>query len=272
MVLATVQLLEEQQAQRLVTIAFAILCISFGLFATFRIAVQEVEVADIKSNFAASVSHELRSPITQIRLKGESLMYGLIDDPVELDEYYQSIVRESERLTWLVDNVLIMLLLRSNTLLLRPINVNDDDKGIESLMATVSMRDAVIETDLQLQNPIIRHDADAISQCLINLLSNAIKYSKDEKWVQVITRESIEGIEIAVVDKGIGIDTEDLQMIFQPFYRTKQGRNRKGTGIGLSITRHIMQAHGGRISVQSHIGTGSSFILHFPSELIEDIM
>ena len=202
-------------------------------------------------------------------------MYGLIDDPVELDEYYQSIVRESERLTWLVDNVLDYASIERGAThyLLRPISIHDTIiRVIESLMATVSMRDAVIETDLQLQNPIIRHDADAISQCLINLLSNAIKYSKDEKWVQIITRESIEGIEIAVVDKGIGIDTEDLQMIFQPFYRTKQGRNRKGTGIGLSITRHIMQAHGGRISVQSHIGTGSSFILHFPSELIEDIM
>ena len=103
--MATAKLMEEQQAQRLVTIAFAILCISFGLFATFRIAVQEVEVAEIKNNFAASVSHELRSPITQIRLKGESLMYGLIDDPIELDEYYQSII-ERVRLTWLVDNVL----------------------------------------------------------------------------------------------------------------------------------------------------------------------
>ena len=273
--MATAKLMEEQQAQRLVTIAFAILCISFGLFATFRIAVQEVEVAEIKSNFAASVSHELRSPITQIRLKGESLMYGLIDDPTELDEYYQSIVRESERLTWLVDNVLDYASIERGAThyLLRPVNLHDTIlRVIESLMATVSMRDATIETDLLLENPIVKHDADAISQCLINLLSNAIKYSKGEKWGKVIVRDTIGGIEVVVQDRGIGIDSQDLQMIFQPFYRTTQGRHRKGTGIGLSITRHIMRAHGGRVSVQSQIGKGSTFILHFPSDARKDII
>ena len=90
--------------------------------------------------------------------------------------------------------------------------------------------------------------------------------------MKVIVRDTIGGIEVVVQDKGIGIDSQDLQMIFQPFYRTTQGRHRKGTGIGLSITRHIMRAHGGRISVQSQIGKGSTFVLHFPSDVRKDII
>jgi signal transduction histidine kinase len=266
--------LNQDRLSRSMYIGFSVLCMLFGLFLTFRVASKEVEMANVKSHFAASVSHELRSPITQIRLKGESLLFGLAETEEELEEHYESIVRESERLSWLVDNVLDYAAIERNAkhYFLRPNNVNETvQRVVDSLIATLSMRDVEIEVDLGHSLPLLRHDPDAVSQCVINLLSNAAKYSKEEKYIRVATELTKKGIEISVTDHGIGICEDDLKKIFEPFFRSREesARRRKGTGIGLAITQHIMEAHRGDIHVSSKFDEGSTFRLRFPSELID---
>ncbi|MEC7983980.1 MAG: HAMP domain-containing sensor histidine kinase [Myxococcota bacterium] len=257
------------------SIGLSVLCLSFGLFLTFRVAANEVEVANIKSHFAASVSHELRSPITQIRLKGESLLFGLAETEEELTEHYEAIVRESERLSWLVDNVLNYAAIEQDSkhYVLRKNDLNETVRRVvDSLQVTLSMKNVEIELRLDSDLPFLRHDPDAVSQCVINLLSNAAKYSGEEKYILISTFQNSSGVDVSVEDQGIGISEEDLSHIFEPFFRSKEesARRRKGTGIGLAITKHIMEAHRGSILVRSRPGEGSTFTLRFPLELIED--
>ena len=243
-----------------------------GGYLSVRVTLNELNTANIKSNFAASISHEIRSPITQIRLKGEALLFDLVEED-ELQEHYESIVRESERLSWLVDNVLDYAVLErdSRSYLFREGDLNKViTRVVESVSSTLTMRDVHLELHLDPNLPKLRFDANGVSQCLINLINNAEKYSKEEKWISVSTRREVEGIEVRVSDRGIGISKEDSQDIFAPFFRSKEKEaiRRKGTGIGLSIVQTIILAHGGQVLVQSQLGKGSSFILQFPNELI----
>ena len=204
---------------------FSVLCMLFGLFLTFRVASKEVEMANVKSHFAASVSHELRSPITQIRLKGESLLFGLAETEEELEEHYEAVVRESERLSWLVDNVLDYAAIERNAkhYFLRPNSINETvQRVVDSLVATLSMRDVEIDVGLASSLPLLRHDPDAVSQCVINLLSNAAKYSRKTNIFVFATEQTKAGIEISVQDHGIGICEEDHKNIFEPFFRSER--------------------------------------------------
>jgi signal transduction histidine kinase len=268
--------LEEQSAlrrrQKLSLIGFALFVMLFGAILSTRVTVSELRTANIKSNFAASVSHELRSPITQIRLKGESLMFGLIRED-ELQDNYEAIVRESERLTWLVDNVLDYAAIErdNKSFVLREADLNAViQRVVDSLQVTLTMRDMEFELELDPELPMMRLDANALSQCVTNLLSNAEKYSREERWIRLKVRRVMGFVEVVVSDKGIGIPIDDIEHIFEPFFRSKekQALRRKGTGIGLAITKAIMQAHGGTVLVRSQLGNGSTFILQFPDELL----
>lgn len=271
-----VSTLEAQSAlrrqQKLSLIGFAVFVMIFGAVLSTRVTVSELRTANIKSNFAASVSHELRSPITQIRLKGESLMFGLVEED-ELQDNYESIVRESERLTWLVDNVLDYAAIErdNKSFVLREGDINlVIQRVVEGLQVTLTMRDMVFDVELMPDLPMMRFDANAVSQCVTNLLSNAEKYSKGERWIGVKVRQVVGFVEVLVSDHGIGIRAEDIEHIFEPFFRSKEQNalRRKGTGIGLSITKVIMQAHGGDVIVRSNLGQGSTFILRFPEDLL----
>ena len=268
--------LEEQsllrRRQKLSLIGFALFVMLFGAILSTRVTISELRNANIKSNFAASVSHELRSPITQIRLKGESLMFGLIRED-ELQENYEVIVRESERLTWLVDNVLDYAAIErdNKSFVLREADLNVIiQRVVDSLQVTLTMRDMEFELELDPDLPMMKLDANALSQCITNLLSNAEKYSRDERWIRLKVRRVMGFVEIVVSDKGIGIPAEDMDNIFEPFFRSKEKNalRRKGTGIGLAITKAIMQAHGGTVLVRSQLGSGSTFILQFPDDLL----
>lgn len=255
--------------QRIGVIGFAIAMMAVGAVLSARLVSRELDVARMKTDFAANVSHELRSPITQIRLKAESLMFGLADTPEEQDEHYQIILRESERLSRLVDNILNYAAIErgSTQYVLRPGSLAETtDRAVESVRTALEVRDMELEITIDYDLPIVHHDADAIAQCLINLISNAAKYSNPGGWIGILGRRVEGGVELAVSDRGIGIAAHDLRRIFDPYYRSRDAlaRRRKGTGIGLTITRYIMEAHGGNISVQSRPGQGSTFTLRFP--------
>lgn len=199
-------------------------------------------------------------------------MFGLVEED-ELQDNYESIVRESERLTWLVDNVLDYAAIErdNKSFVLREGDINlVIQRVVEGLQVTLTMRDMVFDVELMPDLPMMRFDANAVSQCVTNLLSNAEKYSKGERWIGVKVRQVVGFVEVLVSDHGIGIRAEDIEHIFEPFFRSKEQNalRRKGTGIGLSITKVIMQAHGGDVIVRSNLGQGSTFILRFPEDLL----
>ena len=192
----------------------------------------------MKTDFAANVSHELRSPITKIRLRAEALQYELLDTEEEKRDSYNSIVRETERLSRLVD----------------------------SCGEAIGESGVRIDIDVPHDMPVAWIDREAISQVMINLLSNAIKYGSSGGWVGVRVQDTQTAIEIAFSDHGDGIPMKDLPHVFGQFYRSPDTavRSKRGTGIGLTIVRYIVQAHGGTISVESTAGLGTTFLINLP--------
>lgn len=255
--------------QRIGILGFAVAMMAIGAMISARLISRELDIARMKTDFAANVSHELRSPITQIRIKAESLLFGLADTAEEQDAHYQIILRESERLSRLIDNILDYGAIErgSKQYILRPGHLADTtERAIESVNTALEVRDMVLEINIPHDLPEVMHDTDAIVQCLINLISNAAKYSEPGGWIGILGRRVEGGVELAVTDRGIGIAPHDLRRIFEPYFRSRDSlaRRRKGTGIGLTITHYIMEAHGGSISAQSRPGQGSTFTLRFP--------
>lgn len=252
-------------------VIFSLLTLLLGVIFTVRIVNREMDLAQMKTRFAANVSHELRSPLTQIRLKGEALMLGLADTPEEQQEYYRAIVRESERLGRLVDDVLDYALLPGGRHNLAPrirMSSLEDTvrRALDSIRSSEEVRRMDIDVDLPGDLPVVAHDVDAVVRCVINLVSNAAKYSKESNWIGVRARHVEGALEVSISDRGIGIHPQDLDRIFDPYVRGSDPRvgTKKGAGLGLTMTQEIMKAHGGKVLVQSRLGKGSTFTLRFP--------
>lgn len=249
-------------------IVLSIFMIVVGAFLSVRLVQRELDSARTKSEFAANVSHELRSPITQIRLKAESLQLGLAETEESRSRHYDVIVREAERLSRMVDNMLDFAAIErgQKTYAMRPGDLGASvQNSVEISMAAMEMRGMDIELELPEDLPPVSHDPDAIAQVMTNLLSNAAKYGKEANWIGV--RVYVDGGEVLVdvADRGIGIASAEQAAIFEQYYRSNdpKARRRKGTGIGLTVVKYIMDAHGGRITVRSSKGQGSTFTLHF---------
>jgi signal transduction histidine kinase len=255
--------------QQMAIVLLALLMIITGSVVTARMVGREMEVARVKADFAANVSHELRSPITQIRLKGESLQFGLPANEEELIEHYDVIVQESERLSRLVDNVLDFSAIERGAKRydLRPADLIETVRAaVEAARFTMETRGLDMAFTVPEGLPVVLHDPEAIGQVIQNLISNAAKYGLKGGWIGVSGGVGQRTVDISVSDKGMGISAEDLPQIFHKFYRSSNplARMQKGTGIGLTIVQYIMNAHGGSVSVKSSEGIGTTFTLHFP--------
>jgi signal transduction histidine kinase len=254
---------------RLVVILLAVFVFVAGLVLSARIVSREIEGARMKADFAANVSHELRSPITQIRLKGEALRLGLVDPGADTEAHHDAIIAQAERLSRLVDNVLDYAAIERGA---KKYTMRRDDLRLIVLHAVdIARRDfetrgLTIQTDLPDAIPHLMLDREAIGQVLVNLLSNAAKYGGDAQWVGVTVSVGQRAVELLVADRGIGIAREDLPRLFEHFFRSSdpEVRRRKGTGIGLTIVRYIVQAHGGSIAVDSEPGRGTTFTVTLP--------
>jgi signal transduction histidine kinase len=261
---------------RLRTMRFAIVLLALaltglGVLLSIRMVSRQIETARTKADFAANVSHELRSPITQIRLKGEALQLGLCTDEKDRQQHYDAIVRESERLSRLVDNVLDFSAIERGTksYIFRPEDICSLLRTtVGALQGSFESENATIAFDLPLNVAVVWIDREAISQVILNLVSNALKYGGEEKWVSVSAQQTRDGVQISISDRGIGISADELKHIFDNFYRSTNAkvRQQKGTGIGLTIAAYIVGAHGGSISVKSKLGEGTTFSIHLPLE------
>lgn len=240
-----------------------------GVFWVARMIAWEVEAARQRADFAANVSHELRSPITQIRLKGEALQLGLVEGEEDMAAHFDAIVHEAERLSRLVDNVLDFAAIERGA---KRYHLRPDDlvpvvlTAIDAARSTLSERGMEIEVVLPEDLPPLWFDREAIGQVMTNLLSNAAKYGADGKRVRIAVEPHEEGVDLSVTDRGMGIDAEELPRVFDDFFRSQdpEVRRRKGTGIGLAIVRYIVEAHGGTIHVDSVPNDHTTFTLTLP--------
>lgn len=230
---------------------------------------KEMRLAQLKSDFVSNVSHELRTPLSLIRMYSETLEMGRVPSDEKKMQYYKNISQESERLTHLINNILNFSRMESGR---KDYNFSDNELNALTKNIIQTYKDHILESGFELdvnyfeKNIDVKTDSDAISEALINLLDNSIKYSDKVKKISVTTGQKNGTAFIEVNDKGIGISPENYNKIFEKFYReaTNNIHNTKGSGLGLSIVKHIMEAHGGWVDVSSELGSGSCFTLVFP--------
>jgi signal transduction histidine kinase len=240
-----------------------------GMLLTYRNVARELALAKLKSDFVSNVSHELRTPLALIRLYAETLELGRISNPGKHQEYYEIIRKESERLTSLINNILDFSRIESGKkeYSFRETDVADLVRGtLESYRFEIEQNGFQFEQKIDNDLPQVWVDREAIARSLLNLVNNAVKYSATEKYLGVNLYRHNGGVNLEVVDHGIGIPVKEQPKIFEKFYRVGDPlvHNTKGSGLGLSLVRHIVQAHGGEVAVESEPGQGSKFIITLP--------
>jgi signal transduction histidine kinase len=255
----------------LFTAAYGVLLavIVVGIVVAWRLMRREAEMAQLKSDFVANVSHDLKTPLSVIRMFGETLEMGRVTEPSQRQEYYRVIARESERLSRLIENVLDFARIeggrRTYALVPTPVEhlVRDTLDAFEHPLASEGFKvEVLVPPDL----PEVPLDGEALAQALANLVDNAIKYSGEHKVLTVQARVVGDELALSVADAGIGIPREEQAKIFEKFYRAgrSERQGRRGSGVGLTLVRHIVEAHGGRVTVESAPGAGSRFTLWLP--------
>jgi signal transduction histidine kinase len=240
-----------------------------GLVLTKHIVSKELALARLKSDFVSNVSHELRTPLALIRLYAETLELGRITTREKKQEYYRIIRKESERLTALINNILDFSRIEAGR---KEYEFRDTDiaelvhNTLDSYRYQIEQQGFAFEESIDSDLPAVRVDREAIARALVNLVNNALKYSADEKFLGVKLYRASGALKLEVVDRGIGITRREQSKIFEKFYRTGDPlvHNTKGSGLGLSLVRHITHAHGGEVAVESTPGKGSKFTLSLP--------
>jgi len=260
--------------RNLVLILLLDLLLLAGAVIIYRNVRAQTELARAKSSFVSNVSHELRTPLALIRMFAETLSMGRLKDEEKKQEYYGTIVRESERLTHLVNNILNFSRMEAGRKEYRKqqTDLNDIVRGVLGTYTHHLERQGFILTITYCSEPLVAAiDGEAVAEALINLLDNAMKYSKEQKAITVRTQRAAGELVVAVQDQGIGIAPEHVRRIFETFYRVPSGlvHETKGSGLGLSLVKHIMDAHGGRVDVESTPGSGSTFRLVFPDRPVQ---
>lgn len=241
----------------------------FGAYLFWRDVRREIDLAQLRSQFVSSVSHELKTPLTAIRMFAETLLLGRSTRPEVSQEYLETIVNESERLTRLLNNVLDFSKIEQGTRTYRlaPHSAIDMVRAAVSAMRyPLAQQGVELRVELDEHVPPIAADPDAIQQALLNLLSNAMKYSGAGRVIDLALTQEHGHALITVTDRGIGIPPGEQKRIFDKFYRAPGVENQRiaGTGLGLTLVDHVARAHGGCVTVRSAPGEGSTFSLRLP--------
>jgi signal transduction histidine kinase len=245
------------------------LLMGVGMILTYRNVAKELALAKLKSDFVSNVSHELRTPLALIRLYAETLEMGRISTSGKQQEYYEIIRKESERLTSLINNILDFSRIESGKkeYSFRQTDMADLVRStLESYRLEIEQNGFKFEQKIASDVPPVWVDREAIARSLLNLVNNALKYSLTEKYLGVSLYRQNGGVKLEVADHGIGIPAKEQPKIFDKFYRVCDPlvHNTKGSGLGLSLVFHIVQAHGGEVAVESAPGHGSTFTITLP--------
>lgn len=259
-------------------ISLLLFSIFFGAFIFVRYARHEAHLSELKSTFVSRVSHELRTPLTSIKMLAEHLEMQLRQTPsaneqdlqARAEKYLSVICRESDRLGRLIENILDFSKIERGVkqytfeyempaIVLR--------KAIDSFRPHAEAQEFILKAQIDDSLPELLLDSDAMTQAILNLLSNAVKYSEKEKIIEVSAYGNQDHVCIEIEDRGIGIPAAQISNIFDEFYRVDQKLNsnrQEGMGLGLTLVKHIVEAHGGKIKVRSEEGKGSTFIMTLP--------
>jgi signal transduction histidine kinase len=241
----------------------------FGLILTVRAVSRELELAKMKSDFVSTISHEFKSPLTSIRQLAEMLHSGRVPSEERRREYYDVLLEQSERLSLLTENILNLARIEEGR---KEFVFEKTDIGALLKEIVLSIQDRVrhegfsIELETKKDSPFIRADRVALAQAVTNLIDNAVKYSGESRRIIVGASREGESLTIAVKDFGIGINKEDLDRVFERFFRggDELTRTVKGSGLGLTLVKEIVEAHNGTVYAESAPGKGSTFFVRLP--------
>ena len=287
------ELLYAQQEERAILFKLLIgasaLASIVGFFTAWRAFHKQLRLAEMKSNFVSSVSHELRAPIASVRLMAEGLERGKISEPAKQQEYFRFITQECRRLSSMIENVLdfarieqgrkqyefeptdVAALVEKTVSLMEPYAA---ERGVRLALSMPPASCRADESDQAETRPegggtfAATIDGQAVQQALVNLIDNAVKHSPagNEVMVQLVLNPQLSTLNLSVADHGPGIPSSEHEKIFERFYRlgSELRRETPGVGIGLSIVKHVVEAHGGHVRVESQLGEGSRFTIELP--------
>jgi signal transduction histidine kinase len=243
----------------------------FGGYLLWRDVQRELRLARLRSDFVSSVSHELKTPLTSIRMFAETLRIRERPEPNMQAEYLDTIVGESERLTRLLNNVLDLSKIEQDQKVYRREQTSLTDVANRAARAVeyqLTQERFQLNIDIRNGMPPMSVDADAVEQAILNLLTNAVKYSGESRDIDLRLRTEDGYAVIDVTDHGVGIPAEVQARLTEKFYRVRSAENERipGTGLGLTIVEHTARAHGGHLTIASAVGNGSTFSIHLPLE------
>lgn len=253
-------------ARTVVLLGLSALVTMIGLGLTVRAVRAAATLAEVQSEFMSSVSHEMKTPLSLIKLASDTLANGRYASPAAIADYGRMMLVESQQLTRLIDNVLCYA------------RINDTMSGYD--MESVDIGELVQESvdrfrpqlaalgfDVHLALPaeptLVRADHAMLVQAFENVIDNAAKYAASGRWLRVTVTPAGRAVQIEIADRGEGIPAEDLSRVFEKFYRRKGSRHR-GSGLGLAIVRRIVEDHGGRATIASTVGQGSTVTIEIP--------
>lgn len=253
------------------------LAVSFGILSLLAISIILIFVSSQRAklfaqrqvDFVSSVSHEFRTPLAVIYSAGENLADGVAKEENQVAKYGNLIKGEGKKLSKMVEQILDFAGANSGK---KKYDLREQKisqiiaETLNECQPLLDEKGFTVETEIAENLPKINADKTALSGAIQNLIANSIKYSNGSKWLKISAQNGDNKLKITVEDKGIGIEMQDLKHIFEPFYRAKSVVDEQihGNGLGLSLVKQTVEAHGGKISVESEIGKGSKFIVHLP--------
>lgn len=248
-------------------IAAVSICVIAGV-AGFAVS-RQLRLHELKNTSVATVAHELRTPLASMRMLVDTLREGRYHNEQQVAEYLDLIARENLRLSRLTDNFLTLSRLERNE---HAIHLSRTDplpiieQAVQSMRARLEAPGCTFLLDLPVQLPAIIADRDALALVIGNLLDNAVKYTGDEKKIALRAREASGRVFISVTDNGLGLSRADRKNIFKQFFQVDQklSRARGGCGLGLALVYHIVEAHHGRVDIESQLNRGSTFTVSIP--------
>ena len=221
----------------------------------------------VRKDFVSNVSHELRTPLASLKALTESLRAGALDEPETARRFLDHIETEVDALTELVAELLELARIESQQVPLQRAPSDPCDilqRGAERLRLQAERAGLTLLVDCESGLPRIEADSPRLEQVLVNLIHNAVKFTPRGGSILASAKRTGRAVEFSVSDTGVGIAQENIDRIFERFYKTDPARNKSGTGLGLAIAKHLVEAHGGRIGVESREGKGSRFYFTIP--------
>jgi two-component system phosphate regulon sensor histidine kinase PhoR len=237
-----------------------------GVLLVFHDITDIKKLENMRKDFVANVSHELKTPVTSIKGFSETLLDGAMNDQKALKEFLNIILKESDRLQSLINDLLELSKIEKQDFKL---NISQFDilltlKDVITLLTNkAAEKNITFQLNCTKAEVVLEADMHRIKQVFINLIGNAISYTPKDGHVIINVQEIDNTVRLSIKDTGIGIEKHEIPRIFERFYRIDRARSREsgGTGLGLAIVKHIIEAHRGKIKVTSELGKGSEFII-----------